>query len=105
MASTPTNKGYWMAGADGSIYMFGDAKSYGDMRGTPLNQPVNGMVPTPTGKGYWMVAADGGIFTFGDAAFKGSTGNQHPAAPIVGMVPFGTGYAIVTEDGTVYPFQ
>ena len=105
MASTPTNKGYWMAGTDGSVYNFGDAKSYGSMRGTKLNKPVVGMVPTATGKGYWMVAADGGIFTFGDAVFKGSTGNQRPAAPIVGMVPYGSGYAIVTEDGTVYPFQ
>ena len=105
MAATPTNNGYWMAGSDGSIYNFGDARAYGSMRGTALNQPVVGMVPTPTGRGYWMVAADGGIFTFGDAVFKGSTANQRPATPIVGMVPYGTGYAIVTENGTVYPFQ
>lgn len=105
MAATPTGNGYWLAASDGGLFTFGDAKFLGSMGGTRLNRPVVGMVPTPTGNGYWMVAADGGIFTFGDAVFKGSTANQRPAAPIVGMVPYGTGYAIVTEDGTVYPFQ
>lgn len=105
MAATPTGLGYWLAAADGGLFTFGDAKFLGSMGGTKLNQPIVGMVPTTTGRGYWMVARDGGIFTFGDAAFHGSTGNQVTATPIVGMVPYGTGYAIVTEDGTVYPFQ
>lgn len=105
MAATPTGNGYWLAASDGGLFAFGDAKYLGSMGATTLNQPVVGMVPTSTGRGYWMVAADGGVFTFGDAVFKGSTANEHPATPIVGMVPYGTGYAIVTENGTVYPFQ
>lgn len=105
MAATPSGNGYWLAASDGGLFTFGDAKYLGSMGATKLNQPVVGMVPTPTGRGYWMVARDGGIFTFGDAAFKGSTANQVTATPIVGMVPYGTGYAIVTENGTVYPFQ
>jgi len=97
--------GYWLAASDGGLFTFGDAHFMGSMGGTRLNQPVVGMVPTPSGHGYWMVARDGGIFTFGDATFKGSTANEHLTSPIAGMVPYGTGYAIVTENGTVHPFQ
>ena len=104
MAATPTGNGYWLAASDGGLFTFGDAKFLGSMGATPLNQPVVGMVPTTSGRGYWMVAADGGIFTFGDAAFRGSTGGQTLASPVAGMIPYSDGYAIVTENGTVYPF-
>jgi len=78
---------YWMVGADGRVYNYGDAAFDGDMGGKPLNKPVVGMAPTPDDGGYWLVASDGGIFTFGDAVFQGGTGGQHLNRPIVGMAP------------------
>jgi hypothetical protein len=77
MSATPSGHGYWMYGADGSVYPFGDAGNHGSMRGTRLNMPVVYGVSTRSGNGYWMCAGDGGIFSFGDAGFFGSTGNIH----------------------------
>ncbi|HZQ79879.1 MAG TPA: hypothetical protein VFE55_21295 [Acidimicrobiia bacterium] len=98
--------GYWLAGADGSVYRFGGAADLGGLRGTALGHPVTGMAPTPTGAGYWMVAADGGIFSFGDAAFYGSTGALKLNQPIVGMAatPTGHGYWFVAADGGIFSF-
>ncbi|MHB8220872.1 MAG: GDSL-type esterase/lipase family protein, partial [Acidimicrobiales bacterium] len=76
--------GYWEVAADGGIFAFGTAKSYGSMGGKPLNAPVVGIAADPTGMGYWEVAADGGIFAFGTAKFYGSMGGKPQNAPIVG---------------------
>jgi hypothetical protein len=102
----PPSQGYWMAGADGSVYGFGNAAVLGSMAGHPLARPVVGMAPTPDHKGYWLVASDGGIFSFGDAAFYGSTGGMALDAPIVGMAPTpdGAGYWLVASDGGVFSF-
>jgi hypothetical protein len=64
--------GYWLVGADGGVFSFGDAHFYGSMGGQRLNEPVVGMAATPDGGGYWLVGADGGVFSFGDAHFYGS---------------------------------
>ena len=76
-AETPGGKGYWLTGADGAVYSFGNAKYYGSMAGKRLSSPIVGMTATPSGKGYLLLGADGGIFTFGNAHFYGSTGNMH----------------------------
>ena len=73
IASTPTGLGYWLVGADGGIFAFGDAEFRGSTAGMRLNQPVVDMVNTPTAHGYWLLANDGGLFAFGDAQFHGST--------------------------------
>jgi hypothetical protein len=98
--------GYWMAGADGSVYAFGSAAVLGSLSGTHLNRPIVTMAATPSGKGYWLVATDGGIFSFGDAAFYGSTGALHLNKPIVGMTatPSGRGYWLVASDGGIFSF-
>ncbi len=105
MSGTPTNKGYWLAGADGSILSFGNASFLGSASTSPLNEPVVGMAAT-TGQGYWMAASDGGIFTFGDAGFFGSAGSIRLNRPIVGMspTPDGRGYWLVASDGGVFSF-
>jgi sugar lactone lactonase YvrE len=81
IASTPDGKGYWLVGADGGVFNFGDAGFYGNtysdgltglMGKHPLNMPVLGIIATPDGAGYWLVAKDGGVFNFGDAGFAGS---------------------------------
>jgi hypothetical protein len=104
--AAPDNGGYWLAGADGGVFSFGDAGFYGSAAGTTLRSPIVGIATTPDGKGYWLVAADGGVFTYGDAGFYGSAANLHLRKPIVGMspTPDGGGYWLVGADGGVFAF-
>jgi hypothetical protein len=106
MAATPDGNGYWLVGADGAVYAYGDALSFGSMRGTHLNAPIVAMATTPDGGGYWLVGSDGGIFAFGDAQFFGSTGSLHLNRPVVGMTstPDGQGYWFVASDGGIFAF-
>ena len=106
MATTPDGKGYWLAGADGGVFAYGDAQFYGSMGGQLLNAPVVGIASTPDGKGYWLVASDGGVFAFGDAGFFGSMGGKFLAGPVVGISasPSGNGYWLVANDGGVFAF-
>jgi len=61
------------AGADGSIYAYGDATSHGTLPADHVSvADVVGIAATATGTGYWLVGADGGVFAFGSAAFAGS---------------------------------
>ena len=106
IAATPSGKGYWLVGSDGTVDNFGDAAALGSPSGAPLNQPIVGIAATPSGHGYWLVASDGGIFNYGDAAFFGSTGAIRLNRPIVGMTstPTGRGYFMVASDGGIFAF-
>ncbi len=106
VAATPSGNGYWMVGADGGIFSFGDAPYYGSAASLPLARPIVAMAPTPSGHGYWLVASDGGVFAFGDAGFYGSTGGLDLDQPVVGLepTPDGHGYWIVAADGGVFAF-
>jgi hypothetical protein len=68
MARTPTGNGYWLLTADGHLYPFGDAHSYG----TATGQPIVGMAITPDGKGYWEAARNGAVYHYGNASNYGS---------------------------------
>ncbi len=94
IAATPDGNGYWLVGADGGVFSFGDANFYGSAANTHLKAPIVGIAATPDGNGYWLVGADGGVFSFGDANFYGSAANTHLKAPIVGIAatPDGNGY-------------
>ena len=94
MAATTDGKGYWLVGADGGVFNFGDAGFYGStytygitgLGGShPLSAPVVGMAATPDGQGYWLVGADGGVFNFGDAPGVGSEFGVSKPAPVVGI--------------------
>jgi SpoIID/LytB domain protein len=106
MAPTPDGRGYWVVGANGSLFAFGDAAFEGSADGLVLNKPVVGMAATADGKGYWLVASDGGIFSYGDARFYGSTGDLVLNKPVVGMAatPDGKGYWLVAADGGVFSY-
>jgi len=69
-AVCPTG-GYWIACADGGVFSFGGAQSYGSMYGKGLVKPIVGIAATATGKGYYLLGGDGGVFTFGDAKYEG----------------------------------
>ena len=98
--------GYWLVGADGGVFNFGDAKFDGSAGSLHLSAPIVGMAATPDGSGYWLVASDGGVFTYGDAVFHGSAASLHLSAPIVGMAatPDGSGYWLVASDGGVFTY-
>jgi hypothetical protein len=106
MAATTSGQGYWLLGADGGIFAFGDAPFFGSTGAMVLNQPVVDMAPTSTGRGYWMVARDGGVFTFGDARFAGSTGSMVLNRPVTSLAPAATGqgYWLVAADGGIFAF-
>jgi NlpC/P60 family len=105
IAPTADGNGYWLAGADGGVFSYGDAKFFGSMAGRPLNKPIVGIVSTADGNGYWLIGADGGVFAFGDAAAP--SGNPLPGmklnAPVVGAVRAGTsGLELTAGDGGVF---
>ena len=101
-----SGKGYWLVGADGGIFAFGNAGFFGSTGGLTLNRPIVGIAATPDGQGYWEVASDGGIFNGGDAKFFGSTGALTLNKPIVGIAatPDGQGYWEVASDGGIFAF-
>ncbi|HXY28432.1 MAG TPA: hypothetical protein VEH82_09155, partial [Acidimicrobiales bacterium] len=41
--ATADGGGYWLQGADGGIFSFGDAPFFGSMGGRPLNAPMVGI--------------------------------------------------------------
>ncbi len=98
IAETTTGKGYWLVGADGGVFTYGDAGYFGSVPAVTtrkLAAAVVGVATTSDSKGYWLVGADGGVFAFGDAGYFGSLQSLHltPASPIVGIVPTPTGRA------------
>jgi len=105
-ATPPRGPAYWLAGADGGVFTFGDAPFAGSAGGHPLNASTVGMAITPSGMGYWLAAADGGVFAFGDASFQGAASKGRLNAPIVGIAatPSGDGYWLAAADGGVFAF-
>jgi len=107
---TPDGGGYYMLGADGGVFVFGNAVYQGSLPGLGVvpNEPAVGLVPDPDGLGYWIVAGDGGVFGFG-AEYQGSLppvlGVTPLNEPIVGMVSYGDGYLQVAADGGVFNFS
>jgi hypothetical protein len=111
MASTPDADGYWLLLGDGSVYAFGNAAFYGDLRGSgwkggpvPPGAPAVGIAATADGKGYFITAADGSVYAFGDARYRGSRGGQWTNGAVVAIAvdPVTGGYWLVTSKGAVY---
>jgi cell wall-associated NlpC family hydrolase len=97
---------FWLASAQGNVWNFGQAASYGSAGGLALAHPIVGIAATSDNGGYWLVASDGGIFTYGDATFYGSTGAIGLNKPIVAMAPTpdDKGYWLVASDGGIFTF-
>ena len=91
IVATNSGHGYWLVAANGRVFNFGDAASYGrPANNGPVVTNIVSIVPTQDGAGTWLIGNDGGVFTFGDATFAGSL----PALGvhvnnIVGAVPTG----------------
>ena len=100
----PSQSGYWMVGAEGAVYSFGDAVHHG---AAPLGATsAVDIEPTVTGAGYWVVDAAGGVYAFGDAAHLGNAPRMADGESVtsISAVPGGTGYWLFTTGGRVLPF-
>ena len=105
MVPSATHQGYFMVGADGGVFAFGDAKfngscpSIGGCSGSAV-----AVMPDGTGNGYWLVTTTGHVYGFGDAGYLGAPGPQ--SSPVTSAVSTndGKGYWILTADGTVYSY-
>ncbi|HYG59182.1 MAG TPA: hypothetical protein VD902_14065, partial [Symbiobacteriaceae bacterium] len=83
---------------------YGDAVHRGDMKGRPLNKPMQGIRATPQG-GYWLFAGDGGVFCFGPGAdFHGSAVSEANLGTVTAFAPApnGRGYWMVNWSGRVF---
>ena len=96
--------GYWMVGADGKVYAFGDAKKWGEITG-PIPFPVVDIEPTADGDGYWIVDDHGFVSAFGSAPALGNVGLGTLASgekvTSLSATPAGDGYWIFTTKGRV----
>jgi hypothetical protein len=101
-AATGTDAGYWLVAADGAVFPFGSARSFGPNRNQ--GPDIVGMGRTPDGRGYWMVDEDGDVFHYGSAPNLGS--RVYNADDVVGFTarPRGAGYWLVASDGGVFSF-
>jgi len=106
LCAAAPGQGYWLSTADGRVYGYCAAASYGSAAGMGLNRPIVSMAATVSGRGYWLMAGDGGVFSYGDAAFYGSTGAMKLNQPIITAMPTpsGRGYWLIATDGGVFSF-
>ncbi len=92
--------GYWMLGADGAVYAFGNAHPYGN----PADPTVAHLTPTDTAQGYWIVNRAGHVYTFGDARWYGDGGPLDPGEEVRAISETQThkGYWLFTTEGRVF---
>ena len=114
MAEASDNGGYYLVGADGGVFAFGDALFAGSCPsvGGCVGKAV-AILPDGTGFGYWIVTDQGAVYAFGDAVYYGGPGPRtvggggNPAPdPVVSAVasPDGEGYWVLFASGAVTAF-
>jgi hypothetical protein len=105
--------GYWMLGADGKVFPFGQATGHGDAVAAlaasgPARVDAADVESTPSGNGYWLVDARGKVYPFGDAKQVGNVDASRLAAgetvTSISATPTGNGYWIFTNKGRVVTF-
>ena len=100
--------GYWMLGADGNLYAFGDAKVHGPPPAVVAGAEAADVEPTPSGAGYWIVDDAGRVYASGDAPHLGDADRAGLAADesvtSLSATPSGGGYWLFTTRGRVLPF-
>ncbi len=102
MVPSADGGGYFMVGADGGVFAFGDAAFEGSCPGIGgCSGAAVAVMPDATGNGYWVVTASGYVYTFGDANYYGGPGPQ--AVPVTSAVatPDGRGYWILFSNGVI----
>ena len=113
VVTTASTSGYWALTADGRVYAFGDATSYGDASADLAAQLAAGvratkLEPTSTSHGYWIADSLGRVHPFGDARYLGGvpSGALRPGERVSSLsrTPTGDGYWLFTNIGRVLPF-
>jgi hypothetical protein len=100
MSPTASGGGYWLVGADGGVFTFGNARFFGSLGATSISGWINAMAATSSGDGYWLANANGDVYHFGDAVFRGDNVETARAEPIVQIArtPDGDGYWLLEPD-------
>jgi hypothetical protein len=104
----PFPSGYWMLGAGGEVYAFGDAAPLGNAG--PLAPSVTSVdvEPTPRGAGYWVLNSDGSVAALGEATSLGgiTPGRLRSDEKVASLsaTPSGKGYWIFTDRGRAVAF-
>jgi beta-propeller uncharacterized protein DUF5122 len=104
--SATVRSGYWMVGAGGTVYAFGDTRWLGNAV-VPAGVSAVDLEPTPSKAGYWVVDGRGAVSSFGDAGRLGNvTGGLTAGETVTSLsaTPSGRGYWIFTTRGRVIPF-
>jgi hypothetical protein len=105
--------GYYLVGADGGVFTFGDAKFEGSCYSIGgCSSGVTAMVTDASGNGYWLVTNMGAVYAFGDAHNYGGLTVQEfdGASSVFGQVlsaartPSGNGYWLLLSNGEIYTF-
>jgi hypothetical protein len=97
--------GYFMVGADGGVFAFGNARfegscpAIGGCMGTAV-----AVMPDATGNGYWIVTSIGAVYSFGDARYYGAPGNLGVPVTSAAATPDGKGYRILFGNGEVFGY-
>ena len=95
-----SGQGYWLVTSSGTVYPFGNARSYGNAPSTSITH----MSATPSGRGYWLVDAAGHVYAFGAAHWLGNA-NYVPAGEVISSIsstPTGNGYWLFSSKGRVF---
>ena len=102
MVPSVNDRGYFMVGADGGVFAFGDAKFEGSCPGIGgcVGNAV-AVMPDASGLGYWLVTSVGAVYAFGDASFLGAPGNTGSLITGAVRTPDGRGYWILDAAGDV----
>jgi len=85
-----TGKGYWLAGADGQVYPFGDALQVPPLaRGALGVDVVVGVAVAPSGRGLWLATLGGRVLRVGDAPAVGDLAGKPglPAIRAIAVLP------------------
>jgi hypothetical protein len=112
---TSNDQGYWLLGADGGVFAFGNARFFGSTYTAGLTglsgphqlaEPIVDMVPTSNDQGYWLLGEDGRVFAFGNAPYCGSLpGKGVQTDQAVGLTPSTDGYSIQVRNGPSVSFS
>jgi SpoIID/LytB domain protein len=104
--TTPTAPatGYQVLTADGNVYSFEGAPSYGSLNAAAAGTTAVSLGEVPGG--YDVLAGDGGVYVFGNANWYGSLKGKGLNAPPFQIIttPDGDGYWIVAFDGGVFAY-
>jgi hypothetical protein len=101
---TVDDHGYFMVGADGGVFSFGDAHFEGSCPGIGgCSGAAVAVMPDASGSGYWLVTNSGHVYAFGDAINYGQPALSMPVTAAV-RTSDGKGYWLLYADGQVAAF-